>query len=413
MGKYDASPKCIGVFADRTQQANLSSSIFDISVVDYRTWTAGTIMNAASNYRDYCELLGVTAPYGQTRILLTDVLDLLDVEACGAPMLSQGTVNFLENLNMLRRYLFNNGQELAAIGLGFVSALTTMLPDIYVPLKEDQQTSDITSSIFHEMAHASHFSNVTPEYWAKYIDEIIFNWVNGYETNYGTPDNSPYCGVGEMWAGYFEEYLMRLYEERPYNECDDESSDLNIGWIRPQVFLKLGNLLNISPSDLFLSICPFAGDVNSIDKVEENLVWIYENMYSTSGVPTIHFTFGSYYDELNLVYKFVNTSPMARYLKFKYKDSNELITKFVDCYSGVDIFSTPQRHLQDLNSISPILQDTLQFMAVYDTNVMNMPLVEYRPNGNFYTNHFFKEDSWTLSIDSLNKQYEYIYETDY
>ena len=56
-----------------------------------------------------------------------------------------------------------------------------------------------------------------------------------------------------------------------------------------------------------------------------------------------------------------------------------------------------------------------EYAAVYDTNVMSMPLREFYERDSLNTfNHFFNKSSWKLkSVDSLNLTINYAYETDY
>ena len=346
----------------------------------------------------------------------------------GAPMLSYGVTSHMNNYNLMRETLENRGQGGMALIAQIIKCWNSVLPDIFVAYEEKdldvidtdtlRNTRNLTSTIFHELAHVSHCSEVTPQYWAKYVDEIVYNWATGVSDVYGSMANSPYCGVGEMWAGYYEEILMLRYYNDSLSLYLGNCFKLDIGdWIRPQMLLNIAKQLDLEPYEIFASLFPSnvtEGVVDSIEEVRDNLIDYCGGIPSSQATKEINYAFDCFYGDFAFVHKFYNTSPMARFLKYRLTDNPSVeVTKFVDFYSSV-VLDSDTLHYCLSPSAPPIVRTYLwENMAVYDTNVMNMSLVSYSPNNVYGTNHFFDNNSWNFSIDTLNKQYIYSYETDY
>ena len=415
LGISEIGYKEIGIFADSTQMDNNPS--VDIPIVSNRLWVAGTILNAVSKYYNYCKSFYIPVIQDkQLRILLTTVLNAFNSDdrdlGSGAPMLSYNVISRLNNLNLLKQYLRDNDHIVASWGVQFNSAFSGMFPDIYTPLKEELTTRDITETIFHELAHTSHFSELGEVFWAKYIDEIIYNWVQDEYSTYGTPSNSPCCGVGEMWAGYFEKILMSIHFGDTYeNILYGRYADWNIDWIRPQFLYNIASMYNLSYDDVFAFFCTYEyqDDIDTKEKLRDNIIeWVAYGP-ETDIAQEIRFIFDQYYGTYTSKYVFRNNSPMTRRLKHMYVNTVTELEDEVEPYSSFDIKDNQISYLIN----SALIKEEFKYMAVYDTNVMNMALVSYFPDNIWGNNHFFDDNSWTLNFDALNKKYIFTYETDY
>ena len=117
----------------------------------------------------------------------------------------------------------------------FVKAVKVFMPDITIGLKNINEYSKIYSSVCHELAHASHFSKVGPEYWDKYIEYIITSFVTSGGVTYGdgTGTLAGYCEIGEMW-GYFMQ--NKMFKDRYGGKMP--TAGMNY-WFKPQIFRYL------------------------------------------------------------------------------------------------------------------------------------------------------------------------------
>lgn len=185
---------------------------------DRKLYTRSVVNNAAYEYYEKCKENGseLPEPPANTRIWLFQFL-----EESSCVMLQHGAMiddTFIGNF------------------LGDYSKVVKMfLPDITLGLKGQEDYSSIYSMTTHELAHASHFTQVGKEYWNKYADYILrsFFETGGELYGSGSGDNAGYCEIGEMWAYYMQN---RLYKDR-YGE--DNATIGTSFWFRPHIFLYL------------------------------------------------------------------------------------------------------------------------------------------------------------------------------
>lgn len=179
------------------------------------------VNNAAYEYISRCSTEGMTikAPPVNTRFWLFQ-----DIENSSAPMLQQGA--FISDGavgSLLSRYL----------GV-YKELLKVFLPDITLGLKGVEDYRSIFASTCHELAHASHFTQVGKTYWDKFIAYIISSYLSSEQTyGSGDGDNAGYCEVGEMW-GYYMENMM--YRDR-YG--DESFARGTTHWFYPQILMYL------------------------------------------------------------------------------------------------------------------------------------------------------------------------------
>jgi len=187
------------------------------------------VNNAVYEYIGRCEDgdMGITPPPAGLRIWLFHSL-----RASSAVMLRHGAV--VES-DMFRKFL---GE--------FAPLVKFLLPDITIGTKDDESYADLYSSTCHELAHASHYTEVGREYWEKYISYILESYVVSGGVTYGdgTGANAGYCEVGEMWAYYLE---SMMYKDR-YG--GDFPTFGNSYWFKPQIFRYLDDR-GMSCSDFF------------------------------------------------------------------------------------------------------------------------------------------------------------------
>lgn len=190
-------------------------------------WARCAVNNAGYEYYQMCEQTGIPKPPATLKIWLFN-----NTKASSAPMLRR-----------VEHRIGVNGEDdwinfFVNFGYGtLVSMLHQMLrfvmPDITIGTL-NKAYNEIYEHVNHELSHASHFSTVGSEFWAKYINYII---------TYGTGDNGAYgdgtgrnaelCGVGEMW-GYFMGFAQ---ESEKFNKPTAwPEQGLTKKWIKPGVF---------------------------------------------------------------------------------------------------------------------------------------------------------------------------------
>ena len=167
-----------------------------------RGWRFATVNNGAVKYAQYCRAMNIGIPDRKLRILATN-----GDGSSSAPMLTKtyGLIGFTTHSQVANFILKANG---ISIGLNWMATfLRVMSPDVIIEAASSQGTAEVYGSVFHELAHASHFEKVGGSYWLKYINYIIT--YNSYGN--GTGQNVGVCALGEAWA-YHIGYELTLAE---------------------------------------------------------------------------------------------------------------------------------------------------------------------------------------------------------
>lgn len=176
------------------------------------------VNNAAWDYYDKCsvESSKIPSPPSDTRLWIFQFLD-----ASSTMMLQHGAM--IDDTKI--------GEFLG----GFKSIAKMFLPDITLGLNGADEYSTIYSITVHELAHASHFSQVGKSFWDRYIMFVLTSFASSGGRMYGTggEQDAGYCEVGEMWAYFIQNVL---YQER-YGE--DSPVFGTSFWFHPQILLYL------------------------------------------------------------------------------------------------------------------------------------------------------------------------------
>ena len=174
----------------------------------------GNIIRAAELYRIYARKNGVMNP-GKLRI-------------CGVLNSSRGAALMG---NSLGKIILNSAITNANIDKEFIktsllnifSNTDGLIPDIIIGCKKQKSitsTEVIFQNVFHEMAHASHFTGLDSDaavYWSiEYVDmifgwiEVIFNGGDPFESNncYNNGKSKRVSFI-ESWGYFFGDYLMK------------------------------------------------------------------------------------------------------------------------------------------------------------------------------------------------------------
>ena len=204
------------------------------------------VNNSAYEYFERCgeDDLDLNPPPSNVRFWIFQKLD-----ASSAVMMHHGAV--LDN-------------SLVAGFLGPYKDLVKMfMPDITLGVEDMDDYSSIYKTVCHELAHASHFSQVKTGYWNKYVEDIVTAFVTGGATTYGdgTESLAGYCEVGEMWA-YFLESVM--YKDRYGGNIPSFGTSF---WFYPQIFRYL-NERGLGCSQLLKAL---TADVHSRNALQTRL----------------------------------------------------------------------------------------------------------------------------------------------
>ncbi len=150
---------------------------------------------------------------------------------------------------------------LVALHIGIVSSIL-LTPDMFIYSNQDihSSTTELSSTIYHELSHVGHYLAVGDTYWDHYITHIIDN--SGYG-NDKTGEYAGYCGVGEMW-GY---YSGNFYLIKDLYSCNLDIVPYinNNDWYNPNIMIDVGNYahtMGYTYGDLYKTLNP---EVHSLE----------------------------------------------------------------------------------------------------------------------------------------------------
>ena len=185
-------------------------------------WSYAVINNAAYEYYNFCNRESIALPPAGLEIWEGEWF-----RVNGAPMLGK-----LIYQPQLTDDVLNN------IVSAFIFSVDILIyrfaPDIILNTRNLSNTRDIYSIVFHELSHASHYTQAGMNYWTRYITYISKSYImQGDCYGDGSLEDAGVCEVGEMW-GYFNEDVM------VYNHFDEEGVkgkqvSYNSNWFYPGI----------------------------------------------------------------------------------------------------------------------------------------------------------------------------------
>ena len=212
---------------------------------DEKLYRRAVVNNAAYDYYEKCQSMGITPPPGDVRIWIFKGLT-----ASSAIMAHQGAI--IEN-SLIKAYLG-----------AYAPLIQLFLPDLTIGTKDNDSYSEIYDSVVHELSHASHFAQVGREYWEHYIFYIASTFLKTGGSTYGTGSGeyAGHCEVGEMWAYYLE---SMLHKERYGGPVPAYGTSF---WFYPQIFRYLEDR-GLSRQDIFSVL---KNDVSDRQTLQDRLV---------------------------------------------------------------------------------------------------------------------------------------------
>lgn len=221
-----------------------------------QAWLWATVNNATDIYRGtFCPEVGINPPPGNIRIW---TMRQAGDWAGSAPMARQITLGIDDLMDFLSTAL------VSVRTLGITTALSLCMPDIFI-LPNYTNTNSCYSTVWHELAHASHYTKAGKTYWSNYITAVIAN--NGYGDGTGALDG--YIGVGEMWGNYGSALCFREH----LNYTTPFSSDWwwfveEEKWFNPGFLKHVNGISDVETYEIFNCL---TSTTNTISKLKTNL----------------------------------------------------------------------------------------------------------------------------------------------
>ena len=198
-------------------------------------WKWATTNNAERfYYSTICPTYNINQPASDLKIWVAPIFSNLGLANGSAPMLHKIRQQTILTDSILDFFYY------------FKRAAAELLPDILVIHDEQDSTHDIQSTVWHELAHASHYQKVGCVYWLHFVGGIVWNQlVNGDCYGDGTHAIDGFIGVGEMWAYFMENKTVKQF--MPANSYFRNNFHFGDYWFKPEIMIDLNtNMLYVS-----------------------------------------------------------------------------------------------------------------------------------------------------------------------
>lgn len=235
------------------------------------SWKWATINNAAADYYDMCGQTGIRKPPSNLKIWSWSAF------GSSAPMLRRINTGVTFKSSSDWSNFFSNITVLPASYL-IMNAFRRYIPDITIGLDTNKPSDEIYKTTCHELAHASHFSQVGSGYWQQYISFIMTYGSYGEQKDY----NSGYCGIGEMW-GYAMGYRMM---NRKYSQSNLPS---NVYWFKPRIIYELINQNVLTEAQIYACLTK---DVTNHQQLKDKMILRTSNSNKQQQIRNIFQNYG-------------------------------------------------------------------------------------------------------------------------
>lgn len=169
----------------------------------HRGWAAASTLNAMVEFRGQAQADGIATPPYLDIYLASDRTDGF---ALMKRYLGPVRVYAAMELGLLQANFFN---FLAwhVLGTANYGLIYPVIPDMMLGV-DDQESDELRSTIYHELAYASHFTNVGPDYWMFLATAEIAADGWGDENS----QDAGRISICESWA----EHIGEIYTHRRY-----------------------------------------------------------------------------------------------------------------------------------------------------------------------------------------------------
>lgn len=193
-------------------------------------WKWATVNNASYDYYDCCRRRGIALPPPNLQIRVTTT------GASHASMLNR--VDMQESTE----------EEKNAISRAFDIDLDDIIRWFFADVRvstmyengQYRSTEKVSSTVFHELAHTSHYVQVGDQFWRRYINYIINSAIN-FQGTYGngTLTDAGVCEIGEMWGNFMGYTLVCDQYGQELDGLNYEDIASSEYWFKPGVFFNL------------------------------------------------------------------------------------------------------------------------------------------------------------------------------
>lgn len=167
-----------------------------------KEWGWATAFNGVMEYYDYCRRFGITTPPLNLKMYVHRKNG--DPSFNGsAPMFDKGFKYYRLDWDSGWRWLAN--MLFIPVGNILGNFMKTVMPDIIMNYDQNNvpTSADFVETLYHELAHASHYAKVGNGFWSRYIKYIISHGSYGD----GTENDAPLVGLSEAWGFHMGWFL--------------------------------------------------------------------------------------------------------------------------------------------------------------------------------------------------------------
>lgn len=169
-------------------------------IKDNELWAQATIANAVEQYYDYCAIENIGTP-PDLRIWANR--NKKDSYGGSAPMFTHGLKYYTIKWDKWWSYAANI--LYIPVSNVLMNVFQWFLPDVIINynINSLDNSTEICETVFHELAHTSHYQKVGPSFWDSYINYIVS--YGSYGDGKGV--DAGLCAISEAWGFHMGWYL--------------------------------------------------------------------------------------------------------------------------------------------------------------------------------------------------------------
>jgi len=217
---------------------NKSNIIFDndqagpVNSKGNRYWVAATVHNTVQEHNDYAAQFSFSKMPEGMHIFITNWAS--QAGSASTPLFRERRLfGLLPPLYFVKNYMIGSLVAVAAANIASLIGLDMVLD--YQPTNGEFFSDGIKESAYHEMSHASDYSQVGNTWYGIFVTDEL-NELQKHPGNYdqydpygdGNSSNSPIIALGEAWAYHMEHFLAdQRYGVNAYNQSEQPGLEYN------------------------------------------------------------------------------------------------------------------------------------------------------------------------------------------
>ena len=168
-----------------------------------KEWAWAMAFNGVMDYYEYCRRNGITTPPSNLKMYVHRKNGNPSFNG-SAPMFDKGFKYY--NISWPRVRDWMTGIALTGVSTIVMNLIKETLPDVIINYNQNApDEADFIETLYHELAHASHYAKVGNGFWSRYISYIINNGAYGDGTN----KDAPLAGISEAWGFHMGWFLAQ------------------------------------------------------------------------------------------------------------------------------------------------------------------------------------------------------------